>query len=160
MSGRAWEVGLVVSIACVACVGSKTPATDGGASTTSEASIADDLGAHEVGSASDSTLVLDTPSAFEAAADSSTSTGDGGESCPDPAYPPRTDGCPCFPPGGLCSTSQLGKTCDYYQTCPGGAIGGDSGRRARCEWVTPMEGDTVPRWVPSSFGCPSDAGPG
>jgi len=77
---------------------------------------------------------------------------DAAENCPSAEFPPRTDGCPCFPPWGTCSEAELGKTCDYLQTCP------SSGTRVRCERVYPKEGPMEIVWVRSSFGCPRDAG--
>jgi len=79
---------------------------------------------------------------------------DGGEHCPSALYPPRTDGCPCFPPTGNCTEAELGKTCDYTPGCPGSG----SGTRVRCERVYPKEGPMEIKWIYSSFGCPKDAG--
>jgi len=146
------RVAILAWLGCAACVGSKTPA-------------ASDAGPPADALADDMSTVAETSSTTDAVAKDTASEatvpdGDSGEYCPDPAYPPRTDGCPCFPPGGGCSAADLGKTCDYLQMCPGGAIGGSSGDRAHCEWVTPVEGPTVRMWVRSPAPCPSDAGPG
>lgn len=131
-------------LGCVACVGSKAPAGSDADSAPPDAQ------------ARDSGTALDT----SLATDATVPDGDSGEYCPDPAYPQRADGCPCFPPVGGCTTEQLGKTCDYLQMCPGGAIGGASGTRARCELVTPPEGLSVKKWVKSPAPCPADAAPG
>lgn len=83
--------------------------------------------------------------------DSVTMDADGGERCPDPDYPPRTDGCPCFRPFGPCT--DVGKTCVYYQTCPPAA------QVHTCKKVRPpKQGPETLEWVGIASSC--DAGPG
>ena len=81
---------------------------------------------------------------------------DGGEYCPNPLFPPRTDGCSCNPPEVFCKESELGKVCDYYPYCPSGPAA-----RYTCMWLYPSEtglisetGAKYPGWSPHGIACP------
>lgn len=70
----------------------------------------------------------------------------GCERCPDPGFPPRTDGCPCSGGGDptspfVCTEAILGKVCEYKHECPAGLI-----RRYQCSWTTPFEGSRYLSW--------------
>ncbi len=82
--------------------------------------------------------------------------GDGwidGEYCPDPFFPPRTDGCPCDPGNGAgCRPAQVGKVCDYYLGCT------TSAHRFTCQYVEKFEMDAYYGYQHSTIPCPSDTG--
>ncbi len=140
---------LVSSASCVAC-SSEPQSSAADAVTSTEADIA-------TADAADSALT-DVAESSDAPLN-----GDGwidGEFCPDKAYPPRTDGCPCWGVGDptspyACTEATIGKQCDYYQGCPPGP-----GLRYRCGWFTESDGSKTARWLDAiGVPCPTnDAG--
>jgi hypothetical protein len=73
------------------------------------------------------------------------------EDCPDPAFPPRADGCPCTPAKpGTCTFALEGKLCFYNAYCPSEAIA------YVCTLILPGGGKPYMNWERCAGDCKTE----
>ena len=137
---------LLVAAGFHACGGTVTPQASSGADSVSDATFDDASVQGEATSDTQHDSAVDSAVEADARADVVPDTG---EYCPDPIYPPRTDGCPCNPEMAPCTKENAGKVCVYPSYCPSGG----AARREECMWV---EKDKVYEWVQGVAPCPGD----